>query len=140
LLIPNYPSELPLGIANHLVEELDGFSLTLMHDVFMRIELPDHSMGAEDEGRHRLDFQHHHTLGLLYRLLQNNIMSLSEEVLLGYPNLQAKMNLPYYRFDELYHGKRISPNSNCPARFAYHGSNLTLDLNGVIAVFHNRKF
>jgi hypothetical protein len=98
--IPDYPSELPLGIADHLIVGIEKYSPQLVHDVFMKIERPDHPLGEDEEWHDRLGSERHHTLGLLYRLLQKNLKAFPNEMLPGNKKDQTLSDL--FTTDQLF--------------------------------------
>lgn len=87
--IPEYPSEFPMGIADHIRVGLEAYSPELSHNVFMRIEAPDKPITSEDDLHQRVNELEHHTIGLIYRLLQHNLSRLGVKELPGNPEKQV---------------------------------------------------
>jgi hypothetical protein len=85
--VPEYPSELPMGIGGDLVVNLAKYSKDQVKDTFMRIEEPENPLvlkalleSAEPE---------YHTIGQFYRALQERIYELAPDVLAGNPKWQV---------------------------------------------------
>lgn len=85
--VPAYPGPLPLGIRDGLIVGLEAYSTTIVKDIFMEIEEPEHPLNfpvkslAADET--------YATIGLFYKTIQNKINELADNHLPGNPKYQV---------------------------------------------------
>ena len=86
--VPNYPTQLPMGIGGSLVVGIEKYSLDVVKNVFMEIEEPEHPIpfrktkGIEEAPTFK-------TIGEFYLALQAKINELAPEVLPGNPDKQV---------------------------------------------------
>lgn len=175
--IPNYPGELPLGIAGHLIVGLEKFSKKLVKDKFMVIEEPENPIEMPNGPAEIQD--HEHTIGAYYLSLKKKITELHQDKLPGDPSRQITMGFSadllfpvitttdalnaieviieqgegtavspidqegdlahYYKFEEVYYGKKIVPDPTAVCGYGFTGDEIKFDEAGVYPIFPNTK-
>jgi rubrerythrin len=175
--IPNYPGDLPLGIAGNLNVGLEKFSKKLIKEVFMMIEEPEEPVEIKDGPAELKD--HEHTIGAFYLGLQTKLKNLATKKLPGNPNKQVTEGFPkdqlfpilttedairaidviieqgegtsvspvdqegdlahYYKFEEIWYGKKIVADPQSLCGYGYTGDPIPFNENGVYPLFPNTK-
>lgn len=97
--VPEYPGNLPMGIASGLVVGLEPYSPQLAHDVFMVIEEPENPLPLKglEVTAEEPEFR---TIGEFYMALQEALEVLAPEILPGPRAYQVTSN--FYPPDQLY--------------------------------------
>lgn len=86
--VPVYPGPLPMSIGSGLQVGLKKFSKNLVHDVFMKIEEPEHPIQFQ-VAFDALEFA---TIGEFYRAVIDKIRELGDNIFTGDPGRQVVMN------------------------------------------------
>jgi rubrerythrin len=175
--IPNYPGQLPLGIAGGLHVGLEKFSKYLIKEKFMLIEEPEQPIDMPNGPEDIQD--HEHTIGAFYLGLQRKLKELLHVKLPGAAELQVCEGFPpdqlfpiystddairaidfiieqgegtsispldsegdlahYYKFEEIWYGKKIVPDPIAPKGYSFSGDEIPFDENGVYPIYPNTK-
>lgn len=85
--VPNYPSVLPMNIGD-LTVGLAPYSRELVHDVFMRIEEPEHPIEFPVQASVHPDVDRFATIGEFYEALISKLVDLGDGAFIGAPELQ----------------------------------------------------
>jgi hypothetical protein len=166
--VPNYPEPLPMNIGSGMVVGLRKFSKSLVHDVFMAIEEPEHPMHFPSVAA-VLAAPTFATIGAFYRAVIEKIQELGNDIFTGDPARQVIVDagfpseqlfaitdvttavraleqvikegegtaaLPfddegepahYYRFEEIYRGRRLVKDPNAANGFSFTGAEIQFD-------------
>ncbi len=175
--VPDYPGPLPMGIGQGLIVGLKAYSPSLVKNVFMEIEEPEHPLVFKSLALVAADYK---TIGAFYEALQDKIEELADDQLPGNPARQvtspffpSKQLFPirtkedaiaaisliveqgegtatspldpqnelahYYRFEELYRGKKLVKDPAAPNGFSFTGDTIPFDPSEVFPLFPNTK-
>jgi rubrerythrin len=166
--VPVYPGPLPMSIGGGLVVGLRKFSMSLVHDVFMKIEEPENPIHFAGFAA-ALDVATFATIGTFYRAMIEKLKELGDGIFTGDPARQVIVDagfpsqqlfpitnvssavqaleqivkegegtttLPlndegvpahYYRFEEIFRGRRLVRVPNAENGFSYTGAEIQFD-------------
>jgi rubrerythrin len=84
--VPKYPGTLPMGIGDDLVVPIKAFSKSLVKDVFMKIEEPEHPVPIRLKAFAAEEFG---TIGQFYEAIQKKITQLGDSIFVVGPDQQV---------------------------------------------------
>lgn len=96
--VPEYPSQLPMGIGDGLVVNLTGYSVDQVTNTFMEIEEPEHPIDFPKNVEAILP--EFHTIGEFYEALKDKIIEIAPDQLPGDSNKQVTST--FFPSDELF--------------------------------------
>jgi hypothetical protein len=86
--VPNYPTNLPMGIGGSLVVGIEKYSLDLVKNIFMEIEEPEEPIPFKSTNEIEVETPYK-TIGEFYLALQKKIRDIAPDTLPGNPSYQV---------------------------------------------------
>lgn len=102
--VPTYPTVLPINIGDLRVG-LAPYSRELVHDVFMRIEEPEHLIEFPAQAGAAPDAVEFATIGEFYEALISKLVALGDGAFIGDPAQQV-IDSSWFPPDQLFKGRR----------------------------------
>jgi hypothetical protein len=178
--VPTYPGPLPMNVHGGLTVGLVPLSKTLIHDVFMEIEMPEHPKNFPVKTLALTD-ETFGTIALFYAAVIDKLKELGDEAFIGRPERQVVDNTwfpptqlfpvrdvesavrglniivqqgegtsddplqadgqpaHYYRFAEIFYGRRLVPDPMVEEKYSYSGAPIPFDPTGIWDMVINPK-